>query len=117
MFCEKYVENGYNSVQAYVDAFGCSRDSASGNAHRMFKKQEVLDYIGTLQKEVFEYSFITAERIANELASMAFAEKGDQDYPASVKLKALDLLQKQLNLQNQKVNVESKGGINIQIGE
>jgi hypothetical protein len=41
-----------------------------------------------------------------ELAEMAVAEKGDEDYSASIKLKALDLLQKQLGLQQQKIDAK-----------
>ena len=48
---------------------------------------------------------------------MAFAEKGDEDYTANIKLKALDLLQKQLGLQTQKVEADISTDINIVIEE
>ena len=48
---------------------------------------------------------------------MAFAAKGDADYSASIKIKALDLLQKQLGLQTQKVEADVNTDIIINIGE
>lgn len=50
---------------------------------------------------------------------MAFAEKGDEDYPANIKVRALDLLQKQLGLQSQKIeaNVNQETTIVVDIEE
>ena len=48
---------------------------------------------------------------------MAFAEKEDPIYNSNVKLKAMDLLQKQLSLQNQKIDVVANNTITIEIGE
>jgi hypothetical protein len=81
------------------------------------KNQEVKDYIVELEKDIFEARHITAERIATELAEMAFAKKEDDTYTPTVKLKALDLLQKQLSLQNQKIDVVANNTITIEIGE
>ena len=50
---------------------------------------------------------------------MAFAEKGDDDYTASIKLKAIELIQKQLGLQSQKIeaNVNQETTIVVDIQE
>lgn len=50
---------------------------------------------------------------------MAFAEKGDDDYTANIKLKALELIQKQLGLQTQKIdaNVNQETTIIVDIEE
>lgn len=52
-----------------------------------------------------------------ELTTIAFAAKGDKDYNANAKLKALDLLQKQLGLQTQKIQADVNTDIVINIGE
>lgn len=60
---------------------------------------------------------ITPERIANKLGDIAFAEKGDKEYDAKAQLKALDLLQKQMSLQNQNINANVETVIKINIEE
>ena len=104
-FCEEYVKD-YNATQAYLRAYGGEYTTANNRGCAMLKDSRIKDYIKELQKEGFEQACINAERIAMELAEMAFAEKGDEDYSASIKLKALDLLQKQLGLQQQKIDAK-----------
>ncbi len=105
-FCNEYVANGYNAVQAYVIAYPkSSLESARGNANRLLRTPEIKEYIKEIQKERFEALNISAERIACELAELAFSDFDDNN-TASSKLKALDLLQKQLGLQTQKVDAK-----------
>ena len=68
-------------------------------------------YILKERKEIFEANHITPEHIANELSEMAFGE----DTPQNIKLKALDLLQKQTGLQTQKVQADLNNNIQINI--
>ena len=89
-------------------------DSARAGACRILKNQKIREYITQLQKEAFEAQCINAERVATKLAEIAFADKSDQYYTAPNQLKALDLLQKQLGLQNQKIEMSSQD-ININI--
>lgn len=115
-FCQEYVANGYNATEAYVVAYPkSSRKSASGNACTLLKKPEIKEYIKEIQRERFEALNICAERIACELADLAFSEFDDNN-TATSKLKALDLLQKQLGLQNSKVELNGKQDIFITIG-
>ena len=114
-FCELYVSNGYKQGEAYLEAYGLTdMDSARVSACRMLKNQKIREYITQLQKEAFEAQCINAERVATKLAEIAFAQKDDQYYTAPNQLKALDLLQKQLGLQNQKIEMSSQD-ININI--
>ncbi len=114
-FCELYVSNGYKQGEAYLEAYGLTdMDSARASACRMLKNQKIREYITQLQKEAFEAQCINAERVATKLAEIAFAQKDDQYYTAPNQLKALDLLQKQLGLQNQKIEMSSQD-ININI--
>ena len=67
------------------------------------KKPEAIAYMKEIQKERFDALGVTAERIASELAKIAFAEV-DQDNSNQTKMRALELLQKQMGLQVQKVD-------------
>lgn len=116
-FCEAYVES-YNAVDAYLAAYDTNNIStAKANSYQVLKRQRVKDYISQLQKEAFERAMITPERVANKLADIAFAAKGDENYNATAQLKALDLLQKQMGLQTQKVDANVSTEINVNLVE
>lgn len=116
-FCEEYVNNGCNASRAYQFAYDCSIEDARKRYCKTFRKPEIKAYINQLQKEAFEFACINAERVALKLAEIAFADKKDEDYTPSAQLKALDLLQKQLGLQHQKIEAEVNTDINIVIEE
>lgn len=116
-FCEEFVANGGNASRAYQKAYNSSIECARGTASRVLQRPVVKEYITKLQKEAFDAAFINAERVALKLAEIAFADKGDEDYGASAQLKALDLLQKQLGLQTQKIDADISTDINITIEE
>ena len=77
----------------------------------MLRDQKIKDYLTLLEKEAVEANRINAERILSELATMAFS--GEK--PDNIRLKAIDLLQKQLSLQTQKVDATVSSDINITI--
>lgn len=114
-FCEEYVNNGCNASRAYQTVYGCSIEDARRRYCKTFRKPEIKEYILALQKEAFEFACINAERVALRLADIAFAEKQDEFYTVAAQLKALDLLQKQLGLQKQKIEADVNTDINITI--
>lgn len=116
-FCMEYVRNGGNASRAYEYAYGCSIEDARKRYCKTFRKQEIKEYIIEMQKVAFNHACITAERVALRLSDIAFADKTDEIYNISAQLKALDLLQKQLGLQKQKVEAELSQNINIIIDE
>lgn len=118
-FCELYA-GGKSQTQAYMEAFEIpesGRDQASCSASRLMKKPLIKETVMKCQKDVYERMCLNAEKIAIKLADMAFAEKDDEIYNVSVQLKALDMLQKQLGLQKQKIdaNVDQTTTINVTI--
>lgn len=117
VFCEEYIANGYNASRAYEKAYGCSIEDARKRYCKTFRKQEVKDYIAALQKEAFSQACVNAERVALKLTEIAFADKADTYYTPTAQLKALDLLQKQLGLQTQRVEADISTDINITIGD
>lgn len=116
-FCEEYVRNGGNASRAYYFAYDTSIENARKEYCKVFRKPAVKEYIRNLQKVAFENACITAERVALKLSDIAFADKEDELYNVTAQLKALDLLQKQLGLQKQKLEAEVNTEINIVIEE
>lgn len=117
-FCEEYVANGCNASRAYFAVYDCSSIEVARKAYcKPFRKPEVKQYIADLQKQAFEAASINAERVALKLADIAFADKEDEIYNTASQLKALDLLQKQLGLQKQKVEADVNTTINLVIEE
>lgn len=114
LFVEEYLANGFNATDAYRKAYNVEK---ANHAYRIFNQPAVKEEIAKRLKEKHETLNITADRVMEELATIAFAKKGDKDYNANAKLKALDLLQKQLGLQTQKIQADVNTDIVINIGE
>lgn len=114
-FVEEYVSNGYKPSAAYLVAYNATVETANKNAYAIMKKPEAQRYMEYLQKDRIKAQGITAERILEELTSIAFAEKGDKDYNVNAKLKAMDLLQKQMGLQKQQIKAEVEQNQEIRV--
>lgn len=114
IFAQEYVAGGYkNATAAYMKAYeGVQHNTAHSNAYRLLRNENVKQYINEIQHERFENLHITADRIAEELASMAFADFDDNNN-ANTKQKALELLGKQLGLYTQKVDANVSGDMDI----
>ena len=115
-FCEAMVELNHNQMASYRKAFPDANDrTVQSNANRLMKKDEIIEYINALEKEAWKQAGITPERIAKELAKMAFAEI-DENNTATTKQNAMKLLQIQMGL-DKKV-IEAKGiDINITLND
>ena len=110
---ELYISNGYNLRKAYEDVYGKKDNTNPAYPYQMIKLPDVQAYLQKRRKEIYDSLAIDAERIASELASIAFAPKGDEYYTAQAKIQALNTLSKNLGLQTQKV--ESKDVIEVSI--
>lgn len=115
-FCEQYILCG-SATKAYLNAYGGTYETANATGWKVLRKPEAKEYIEKLQKEAYEAALINAERVALKLADIAFSDKGDEYYGAQAQLKALDLLQKQLGLQQQKIKADIDTDITINIEE
>lgn len=102
LFCENYVSNGYKLVQAYMDAFGASYEVANAEQWKLMKKEPIKDYIRELQHDRFEALGMNADRIAKMLTDIAT----DPEASRAEQMKALELIQKQMGLQTQKVDAK-----------
>lgn len=115
LFCEEYLSNGMNATQAYLKVYK-NKEGKAGYAVQLMKKPEIKEYIETRRKEIFEAYNIDYMRVMEEIAHIAF---GDVDSEETIsytsKLKALELLSKNLNLQT--VKTENKDIIEVQLVE
>lgn len=113
-FLEEYIKD-YNGARAYMRAQpNVDYDNAKVTAYVILKKPEAHAYLDQLEKEKFQELRINAEHIATELAKIAFM---DDEASKKDKMKAIELLQKQLGLQSQKIQADVSTNINIEIGE
>ena len=82
-------------------------------------KETYLDTVSVAdaRKYIDENQFTAGSMLPKIEAAVAFAEKGDKEYDAKAQLKALDLLQKQMSLQNQNINANVETVIKINIEE
>ena len=113
-FLQEYIKD-YNGARAYMRARPeVNYDSAKATAYNNLKKPEAHAYLDKLEHQKYEELRINAEHIATELAKIAFM---DDEVSKKDKMKAIELLQKQLGLQQQKITADVSTNINIEIGE
>lgn len=110
LFAEHYLANGFNAMDAYRSAFGDSNKSPS-YPYKLLKNEEVSAYIKRRREEIYDSLNIDAIRVMQEIADIAFEPRTDKNVAS--KIKALDLLSKNLSLQTQKV--ESKEIIEVSL--
>lgn len=115
LFAEAYIANGFNALAAYTAAFG-EKDLKGKPSYPyiLLKKPEVAEYIEQRRTEMYDSLNIDAIRVMQEIAEIAFAKIDDKALLSS-KLKALELLSKNLSLQTQKT--ENKDVIEVQLME
>ena len=115
-FCEEFVRTG-NATQAYLTTYGGTYNTANAQGWRTLQRPRVHEYVAALQKQAWEAACISAERVGLKLAEIDFDAKDDEQYTPTAQLRALDLLQKQMGLQHQKIEADVSTDINITIEE
>ena len=101
-FCEHYVTDaGYSATQAYLLAYDATPETANNEGWRLVRDPRVQEYVHELQKEGLMATGLSAEKVLRGLQDIAFNEQE----ATSVRLKAMDLLSKNMGLQ--KTVVES----------
>jgi phage terminase small subunit len=74
-FIENYINCG-NATQAYIDA-GYSENGAGISAFKLLKNPKIHEAIEERRKEIAANNNITADRVINEIAKIAFANSED----------------------------------------
>lgn len=114
LFAETYLANGFNALEAYYTVFGEQEEPTKNKPsypYKLLKNKSVAEYIEKRRAEIYESLNIDATRVMQEIADIAFEPKTEKNIAS--KLKALDLLSKNLSLQTQKV--ESKEVIEVSL--
>ena len=102
-FCEEILVDN-NATQAAIRA-GYSQRSASSIGNENLKKPKIQKYISELKEARKLRTQVTADRILQELATMAFAKKGVK---TGHKLKALGMLGKHVGIFDNQPNLEKQ---------
>ncbi len=102
-FCEEILVDG-NVTQAAIRA-GYSPRSAYSTGHDNLKKPKIQKYISELKAARSLRTQVTADRILQELAKIAFAKKGVK---TGHKLKALGMLGKHVGIFDNQFNLEKQ---------
>ena len=113
LFAENYLANGFNARDAYYSAFGDTKNKQPSYPYTLLKNKEIMEYIEKRRQEIYESLNIDAVRVMSEIAEIAFEARNDKNVMA--KLKALDLLSKNLSLQT--VKTENKDTIEVNLVE
>ena len=113
LFAENYLANGFNAREAYYSAFGENGNKQPSYPYTLLKHKDIADYIQKRREEIYESLNIDATRVMQEIADIAFEPRNEKNVAS--KLKALELLSKNLSLQTQKV--ESKDIIEVSLVE
>jgi phage terminase small subunit len=108
------MANGFNAQDAYYTVFGNTTNKKPSYPYVLLKKPEVAEYIQARREEMYNSLNIDAIRVMQEIAKIAFENVEDKSLLTS-KLKALELLSKNLSLQTQKT--ENKDIIEVQLVE
>lgn len=113
LVADHYLANGFNAMQAYYEVYG--RDKVEPRyVYHILKRPEVKEYIEERRQEIYDSLNIDARRVMSEIAEIAFQNAGG-NVSTTEKLRALELLSKNLNLQMNKT--ENSGVIEIQLVE
>lgn len=114
LFADTYLSNGMNARQAYFAVYGEKTNKDPTYCYDLLRRPDVKEYIEQKRKETYEALNIDALRVMEEIAKIAFGEPG-KDLPLNSKIKALDLLSRNLSLQT--VKTENKDTIEVQLVE
>ena len=113
LFAETYLANGFNARDAYFSSFGNNGNKQPSYPYTLLKQKEISEYIKKRRKEIYESLNVDATRVMQELADIAFEIKNEKNVTS--KLKALEILSKNLALQT--VKTENKEVIEVNLVE
>lgn len=106
----EYLENGFNQTKAYQEVYQCDIKAAQTNAYRMFKNPEIKRFISDVLQEKLNVHLLNSDIVISQIMNIAF----NPDEKTSDRLKALEMLGKNLQLFSEKIDISSSGlSINI----
>lgn len=128
-FCEEYVNNGNNGMQAYFEAYkSCKKENtAMAAASRLLRNVKVAEYIEELQAELKKKAIMTAEErmiwltkvlngeikekvaVQHENRETGEIKMIETDFPAKLdtKLKSMEILNKMTGEYTEKLELSN----------
>lgn len=114
---DEWLSNNYDAVAAYQSVYpNASRRTATDNFSKIKRIPEIAQYIAEQRQAAFDAQCIDLTRVTQEIAKLAFCSEDSKYVPASVKAKALEMLQKALR-EDARIQTESKDEIVIGLEE
>ena len=92
-FCDEYLSNGLNQVQAYKSVYKCSDKAALSNAARVMDNEGVRVYIQKQQEKTAKRLEIRKEDLIQDL--LIIKENNMEDAPPFA-IKAIEVINKML---------------------
>jgi phage terminase small subunit len=77
-FCNEYLSNGLNVLQAYKSVYKCSDKAAQSNAFRLMENEGVKSYIQQEQNKTAERLEITREFLIKEYLELIESAKSEE---------------------------------------
>ncbi len=112
-FCLEYLKD-FNVRKASLRA-GYSETMARNKAYQLLKDSSVRDYLKSLKIEHVEKAQLTVEAVLKEIQSIAFALADGELIKTADKLKALELMGRNLGIFNDKDLEPKNVRINVMI--
>lgn len=92
---DTWLTNGYQAIPAYQSIYPKANPQSASTAFCRIKKiPYIQEYIKQRRQDTYDASCIDLMRVTDEIARIAFCNREDNYIPSSVKLKALEMLQK-----------------------
>ena len=90
-FCDEYLSNGMNALQAYKSVYKVSDKVAGASGVRLLDNVNVKEYLQIEREKTAERLQITKEELLNDLVDIKNNNKGIRDQTA---MKAIELISK-----------------------
>ena len=105
-FADLYLTNGFDRKSAYRTLYPTANENTvTVNSYKLLKDEFVAEYIQKRREEQYQELMLDAMRVNAEISKLAFDK---DDISDKDKLRALELLSKNLGLQVQIQKVEAK---------
>jgi len=90
-FCDEYLSNGMNALQAYKSVYKVSDKVAGASGVRLLDNVNIKEYLQEQGEKTAERLQITKEELLNDLVDIKNNNKGIRDVTA---MKAIELISK-----------------------
>lgn len=111
-FCDRYVANGLNAREAYFFAYGSDKCADPTYPYYLLRQPEIKAYIEDERDKAINAMAIDSKRVMEELGKIAFG-LSEEKVSANTRLRALEILSKNLNIQSNKDEVNQTIEVNI----